>query len=77
MSNNAMLLNMIATRHAMSHAENKEAWTCECLACKFTKEYKFQVREADGKIVEATVAETLLETMKERGYITRIPEPAS
>lgn len=77
MSKNATLLNIIATGHAMGHAKNKEAWTCECLACKFTKEYKHHVQQADGSIVEATVADALLKTMKEQGYETRIPEPVT
>jgi hypothetical protein len=59
---NAALLNTIAIAHAMSHANKKESWTCECLACKFTKE-------------EATFAEVLLDTLKQQGYETSIPEP--
>lgn len=76
MSNNAMLLNIIAAGHAMGHAEKQEAWTCECLACKFTKEFKFQVQKDDGTIEDATMADALLKSMKEQGYNTRIPETA-
>ena len=70
---NATLLNVIAASHAMSHAGKKEAWFCSCLACRFTKEYKFPVKEKDGTIREGTVAETLLESMEKQGYHTRIP----
>jgi hypothetical protein len=77
MADNATLLHVIAAGHAMGHAEKKEAWTCECLACKFTREYKFPVRRDDGTIVEETMADSLLKTMKEQGYETKIPEPVS
>lgn len=75
-SSNSTLLNVIAAGHAMGHAARKEAWTCECLACKFTKEFKIHIKKNDGTIAEVTMADTLLETMKEEGYDTRIPEPA-
>lgn len=74
---NATLLNFIATGHAMSYASKKEAWTCDCLACKFTKEYKFDVQNDDGTIVETTVAEALLKTLKQQGYDTHILQPIS
>lgn len=74
---NATLLNIIAIGHAMSHANKKEAWTCDCLACKFTKEYKFPVKNDDGIVGEATVADTLLETLKQEGYETKMPEPVT
>jgi len=69
---NATLLNIIAASHAMGHAQKKEGWSCQCLACKFTKEYKVHVRQDDGTIVEATVADALLESMKQQGYNTHI-----
>jgi len=69
---NATLLNVIAAGHAMSHANKKEPWHCHCLACKFTKEYKINVRKEDGTIGEATIAEALLETLKQQGYETQL-----
>ena len=75
-SRNAKLLNVIAAGHAMGHAAKKEDWTCECLACKFTKEFKIYIKEDDGTIETTTVADMLLQTMREKGYETRIPETA-
>ena len=74
---NATLLNIIAAGHAMSHGNKKEAWTCDCLACKFTKEYKLAVHNDDGTIEETTVAEALIETLKQQGYEIPIAQPIS
>lgn len=71
---NATMLNMIAAGHAMGHAEKKEPWTCQCLACRFTKEYKLRVQEANGDIKDMTIAEALLKSMAEQGYHTTIPK---
>ena len=68
---NSSLLRVIATGHAMSHAVNNEPWLCQCLACRFTKEYKILVQE-DESVKEATVADSLLVTMRDAGYNTQI-----
>lgn len=69
---NAAVLNFIATGHALNHAHKKEAWFCDCFACRFTKEYKFPVHKKDGTIVLATVADSLLQSLEEQGYHTFI-----
>lgn len=69
---NATMLHIIAAGHAMTHAKKREGWLCQCLACKFTKEYKIPVRNEDGTIREATHAEFLLKCMQEQGMETHI-----
>jgi len=68
----ATLLNLIAAGHAMGHARNKEIWFCNCLACKFTKEYKISVQENDGSISETTMGDVLVETLRKEGHNTLI-----
>ena len=72
---NATWLQMVAQAHAMSHANKKESWTCECLACRFTKEFKYVIQNEDGTIGEATAADAMLETLRQEGYHTKLPEP--
>lgn len=70
---NATTLHFIATSHALNHAKDNEAWFCECLACRFTKEYKFSVMQEDGTIEETTVAEVVLMSLAQQGHHTSVP----
>lgn len=63
----SVLLNLVATGHAIDHANKRESWTCSCLACRFTKEYKIKVQEKNGEIGEMTVAEAIVETLGKQG----------
>lgn len=54
------LFRFIATGHAMNSLKNNEPWLCQCIACRFTKEYKI--------LDEETFAKTLIDALKEEGY---------
>jgi len=65
---NETTLYLIATHHAMEHADRHEPWQCDCLACKFMKEYRIPVHQDDGTIKEITMAETLTQVLNEQGF---------
>jgi hypothetical protein len=67
--NNETTLHLIATNHAMAYAEKHEPWQCDCIACKFTKEYKIPVLQENGTIKEITMAETLTQVLNEQGFM--------
>ncbi len=73
MGNNTVL-NIIATGHAMDHSSKNEPWYCQCLACKFMKEYKFPVQEDDGTIRDGTVAEAIIDFLEKEDYKISIPQ---
>lgn len=59
------VLHLIATNHAMSSVQRNEPWICQCIACRFTKEYKLFDGEENE---EETFADTLISTLKQEGY---------
>lgn len=63
----ATLLNIIATGHALKHADQKEPWTCQCIACRFTKEYKLKVQSDNGEIKDMTLADAIITTLNNQG----------
>ncbi len=74
---NATFLHLVATNHAMSHAKRQEPWLCDCIACRFSKEYKVTVQNDDGTFEDVTFADVLLRQLAEQGFHTYILEPVS
>ncbi len=58
------LLSLVATSHAIKHANLKEPWLCNCIACRFVKEYKICEENDDIN----TWAEAIVESMNTKGY---------
>jgi hypothetical protein len=70
--NNEAAFHLIATFHAMESAEKGDPWSCQCIACKFTKEFKIPVKKEDGGLAETTMGEALLTSLRSQGYAVSI-----
>lgn len=62
-------LSLIATNHALGHVKKHESWTCQCLACRFAKEFEIEVTENNEKRI-TNFANIIIESLKREGYKT-------